>query len=72
MNKELVLTQTVEQLELMNHALGLLRRECLPAEPRKFAILAEGPLEEIRRLQVDIERLSAELATVAAPDAASQ
>ncbi len=63
MNRELLLEQTVEQLELMNHALGVLRRECLPAEARKFAILAEGPLEEIRRLQIEIEHLSAELAT---------
>ena len=27
-----------------------LRRELLPGQPKKFAILAEGPLEEIRRL----------------------
>ena len=62
MNKEAVLTQTVEQLELMNQALAELRRECLPSQPRKFAILAEGPLEEIRRLQAEIEQLIAEMA----------
>jgi len=65
-NKEAVLTQTVEQLELMNSALIALRRECLPAEPRKFALLAEGPLEEMRRLQREIEQLTAEIATAAA------
>lgn len=63
MNKEAILTQTVEQLELMNQALADLRRECLPSQPRKFAILAEGPLEEIRRLQAEIEQLTAEMAT---------
>ena len=62
MNKEAVLTQTVEQLERMNEALGALRRECLPSSPRKFAILAEGPLEEIRRLQAEIQQLTVELA----------
>jgi hypothetical protein len=61
-NKEAILTQTVEMLELMNQSLAGLRRECLPSQPRKFAILAEGPLEEIRRLQVEIERLTTEIA----------
>ena len=63
MNKEAILTQTVEMLELMNQSLANLRRECLPAQPRKFAILAEGPLEEIRRLQKQIEQLTTEMAT---------
>jgi hypothetical protein len=63
MSKETILAQTVEQLELMNRALAALCRECLPAQPRKFAILAEGPLEEIRRLQVEIDKLSAEVVT---------
>jgi hypothetical protein len=61
MNKEAILDQTVEQLERMNEALAGLRRECLPGQPRKFAILADGPLEEMRRLQSEIERLIAEL-----------
>ena len=62
-NKEAILAQTVEQLERMNEALGALRREHLPAQPRTFAILAEGPLEEIRRLQSEIEQLTTEFAT---------
>ena len=45
----------------MNEALGALRRELLPAQPRKFAILAEGPLEEMRRLQRELEQLTAEI-----------
>ena len=61
MNKEAILTQTVEELERINTALGALRRECLPSQPRKFANLAEGPLEEIRRLRQEIEQLTAEI-----------
>lgn len=59
--KEALLEQTVEQLEKMTMALSSLRREHLPSQPRTFAILAEGPLEEIRRLQQEIEQLSAEI-----------
>lgn len=66
MSKEAILDQTVEQLGRMNEALGALRRECLPAQPRKFAILAEGPLEEIRRLQIEIAQLTTELAVAPA------
>ncbi len=58
---ESILTQTVEQLERMIEALATLRRELLPGQPKKFAILAEGPLEEMRRLQDEIERLTAEI-----------
>jgi hypothetical protein len=50
----------------MSEALADLRRELLPAQPKKFAMLAEGPLEEIRLLQVEIEQLTAEIATRAA------
>ena len=63
---EAVLDQTVEQLERMNAALIALRRELLPRQPRKFAILAEGPLEEIRRLCDEIEHLTGSLAAVEA------
>lgn len=62
---EAILTQTVEQLEHLNEALIALRRECLPGQPKKFAILAEGPLEDMRRLQTEIERLTAEIALAA-------
>ena len=63
MNKtEDILDQTVEQLERMNAALIALRRELLPRQPRKFAILAEGPLEEIRRLRDEFEHLIGNLA----------
>jgi hypothetical protein len=66
---EAILTQTVEQLERMNKALISLRRELLPGQPKKFAILAEGPLEDMRRLQGEIEQLTAEI-TANSPAAA--
>jgi hypothetical protein len=62
---EVILTQTVEQLERMNEALVVLRRELLPGQPKKFAIPAEGPLEDLRRLQKEIEQLIAQIATAA-------
>jgi len=65
MKTEAILTQTVEQLEHMNEALGSLRRELLPAQPKKFAILAEGPLEEIRRLQNEVELLTTQIVSAA-------
>jgi len=58
---EAILTQTVEQLERLNEALAALHRELLPGQPKKFAILAEGPLEDMRRRQGEIERLTAEI-----------
>jgi hypothetical protein len=70
MNKpEAILAQTVEQLERMSEALAALRKELLPGQPKKFAILAEGPLEEMRRLQVEIEQLTAQI-TAGSPAAA--
>ena len=55
------LAQTIEMLELMNDALRHLRKEVLPKNPRMFALMAEGPLAEMRRLQAEIEKLSSEL-----------
>jgi hypothetical protein len=64
-NPETVLAQTIDQLERMNAALTSLSREYLPGQPKKFAILAEGPLEEIRRLQIEVDQLAAQVATEA-------
>jgi hypothetical protein len=66
---ESVLNQTVEQLELLNEALAKLRRELLPGQPKKFAILAESPLEDMRRLQTELEQLTAEIAAAPATTA---
>lgn len=63
MNKnEAILIQTVEQLWRLNEALSALCRELLPGQPKKFAILSEGPLEDMRRLQGEIERITIEIA----------
>ena len=61
MKTEAILTQTIEQLERMNETLAALRRELLPGQPKKFAILAESPLEEMRRLQAEVESLTAQI-----------
>ena len=70
-SKEEILSQAVDQLERMSRALGSLRREHLPSQPKTFAILAEGPLEEIRRLLLEIDQLSAEIVTAPAATGAS-
>lgn len=69
MKTEAVLTQTMDQLERMSEALTALRQELLPGQPKKFAILAEGPLEEMRRLQAEVAQLTTQIAT-ATPAAA--
>lgn len=54
--EETKLAKTIEQLELMNDALRLLRTDVLPRNPHLFALLAEGPLTEIDRLRSQIAR----------------
>jgi hypothetical protein len=56
------LGQTIEMLELMNDALRHLRKEV--KNPRMFALMAQGPLDEVRRLQAEIEQLTNGLAEV--------
>ena len=52
---EAQLQQTIEQIEGLCRALDSLRRDILPKNPRNFAIMAEGPVDEIRKLQSDID-----------------
>ena len=61
-----LLIQALQLMESLNEALSALRRELLPAQAKKFAILAEGPLEDMRRLQIEIEQLTNTLATTPA------
>ncbi len=58
------LSQTLEQMERMYRALAALRREVYPINPLQFALLAEGPQEELDRLQqqIDVYTGRAELA----------
>lgn len=49
------LNQSLEQMGRMQSVLESYRVEILPKNPRNFAIFAEGPLDEIRKLQIDID-----------------
>jgi hypothetical protein len=60
------LAQSVEQLARMYRAVLTLRSEILPRSFAEYALMAEGPLEEIRRLQDDIQRYIEPVGTIAA------
>ena len=47
--------QTVEQLQRMYRALADLRQQVMPKNPHMFAVMAEGPLDQIRQFQEEIE-----------------
>jgi hypothetical protein len=49
------LRQAIEQIQGLCRAIDALRADVLPKNPRNFAILAEGPVDEIRKLQEDID-----------------
>jgi hypothetical protein len=50
------LYQAIEQMGRMQRILESYRNEILTKNPRNFAILAEGPLEQIRQLQTQIDQ----------------
>ncbi len=52
---EAQLQQALEQIENLCRAVQSLRVEVFPKNPRNFAILAEGPLDEIRKLQAHVD-----------------
>ena len=52
---EAQLKQAVEQIQNLCRALDALRVDVFAKNPRNFAILAEGPVDEIRKLQTDID-----------------
>ena len=47
--------QAIEQMGRMQRILESYRNEILNENPRNFAMLAEGPLEQIRQLQSQID-----------------
>jgi hypothetical protein len=49
------LQQAIEQIERLYQGLDALRSDILSKNPRNFAILAEGPLDEIHKLQSEID-----------------
>ena len=52
---EAQLRQAVEQIQALCRAIDSLRADIFPKNPRNFAIIAEGPVDEIRKLQADID-----------------
>src|SRR6266700_1687126 len=52
---EAQLQQAIEQIENLCGAVEALRKDIFPQNPRNFAILAEGPVDEIRKLQALID-----------------
>ena len=48
------LYQAIEQMGRMQRILESYRADILPKYPRNFAIFAEGPLDEIGKLQAEI------------------
>jgi hypothetical protein len=52
---EAQLQQAIEQIQVLCRAIESLRMDIFPKNPRNFAIMAEGPVDEIRKLQADID-----------------
>jgi len=52
------LTQALEQLARMYRVLAGLRATVLPKSAQQFSLMAEGPLDEIRRLESAVHELS--------------
>ena len=49
------LYQVIEQMGRMQRVLESYRNEVLTHNPRNFALFAEGPLEQLRQLQSQID-----------------
>ncbi len=60
------LQQAIEQIGCLYQGLDSLRSDILPKNPRNFAILAEGPLDEIHKLQAEIDDYVSQLESVSA------
>jgi hypothetical protein len=50
------LEQAIGQMGRMQRILESYRSDILPKNPRNFAIFAEGPLDEIRKLESEISQ----------------
>jgi len=48
------LDATLQALGCLYRALSTLRKSVLPINPRQYALFAEGPLDEISKLQAEI------------------
>jgi hypothetical protein len=61
------LYQAIEQMGRMQRILESYRNEILTKNPRTFALLAEGPLEQLRQLQGQIDDYLQWVETAALP-----
>ena len=52
---EAQLQQAIEQIQGSCRAIDSLRVDIFPKNPKNFAVMAEGPVDEIRKLQADID-----------------
>ncbi len=60
------LEQAIGQMGRMQRILESYRADILPKNPRNFAVFAEGPLDEIRKLESEISDYVNRLEQVAA------
>ena len=58
------LYQAIEQMGRMQRVLESYRNEILTQNPRNFAVLAEGPLEQLRQLQQQIDEYIQQLEAI--------
>ena len=61
------LGQAIEQMSRMQRILESYRNEILGKNPRNFAMLAEGPLDQIRQLQGQIDEYIARIEATESP-----
>lgn len=54
-SNEAQLQQAIEQIQALCRAIDSLRADIFPKNPKNFAVMAEGPVDEIRKLQADID-----------------
>ena len=60
------LQQAIGQIARLYQGLDSLRADILLKNPRNFAVFAEGPLDEIRKLQTEIDHYITRLEQVPA------
>ena len=61
------LYQAIEQMGRMQRILESYRNEMLATNPRNFALLAEGPFEQIRQLERQMEQYLQRFDTAGVP-----
>ena len=59
--------QAIEQMGRMQRILEAQRNEILARNPRNFAMLAQGPLEQIRQLEAQIDEFLDSISPAAMP-----